>query len=168
MLDTWEGDWDSGNLTMKTIMVDRKREEAREMKKRLVEGHPRGYNQIRLHLAYGYACARLREQPSTVLTFCCQFLLSTDVREKTLENLMRNLMETRFSHNMIFCVTLLHPFEQDITWSLNYIYDKLAVKFGFPYSPTACLRPHNLVHVPTRLRPQGKCLHPQWSMSTPW
>ena len=30
-----------------------------------------------------------------------------------------------------------------------YIYDKLVVKFGFPYSPTACLRPHNLVHVPT-------------------
>ena len=23
------------------------------------------------------------------------------------------------------------------------------MKFGFPYSPTACLRPHNLVHVPT-------------------
>ena len=37
-------------------------------------------------------------------------------------------------------------------WSLVselYIYDKLVVKFGFPYSPTACLRPHNLVHVPT-------------------
>ena len=30
-----------------------------------------------------------------------------------------------------------------------YIYDKLVVEFGFPYSPTACLRPHNLVHVPT-------------------
>ena len=29
------------------------------------------------------------------------------------------------------------------------MYDKLVVKFGFPYSPTACLRPHNLVHVPT-------------------
>ena len=26
---------------------------------------------------------------------------------------------------------------------------KLVVKFGFPYSHTACLRPHNLVHVPT-------------------
>ena len=40
MLDTWERDWDSGNPTMETspIMVDRKREEAREMKKRLVEG----------------------------------------------------------------------------------------------------------------------------------
>ena len=47
------------------------------------EGHLRGYNQIRLHLAYGYAYARLREKPSTVLVFCCQFLLFTDVRDST-------------------------------------------------------------------------------------
>ena len=77
------------------------------------KGHLRGYNQIRLHLAYGYAYARLREKPSTVLVFCCQFL----------ETINR-------------CPGL-------------YIYDKLVVKFGFPYSPTPCLRPHNLAHVPT-------------------
>ena len=47
------------------------------------EGHLRGYNQIRLHLAYGYAYARLREKPSTVLVFCCQFLLFTDVGDST-------------------------------------------------------------------------------------
>ena len=43
----------------------------------------RGYNQIRLHLAYGYAYARLRKKPSTVLVFCCQFLLFTDVQDST-------------------------------------------------------------------------------------
>ncbi len=59
------------------------------------EGHPRGYNQIRLHLAYGYAYARLREKSSTVLIFCCQLLLFRDVREK-MENLMRNLMKKPF------------------------------------------------------------------------
>ena len=74
------------------IMVDRKREEAREMKKRLVEGevlmeklhggerHPRSYNQIRLHLAYGPRLCLCAPTRKTIYSFDFLLPISTIYR----------------------------------------------------------------------------------------
>lgn len=108
------------------IMVDRKRrgkggkEEASDRgifygKKKKKLSEERIPQVAIIKFAYGYAYARLREKLSPILIFCCQFLLSIDIRGK----------KKYFYHNIIFYMPLIHPFEQDIICFLNYIYSML-------------------------------------------